>query len=410
MQPDRPHRFLFILHELSRTGAPVHCLSFMRWIRRTHPEDAVDIFAMGGGELEKEFAAAGHLLDFAVPDKEVRMPSFLRWLFPRLRLRLLGQVRRVRAYFIKKHRMHAVAKSYDCTVCLSVSTTLMIPKLKNDASAVVLWFQELEFSVSNFIFEHPSFPQKLHQADKIIASGEAVRDNLVENYGIDPAKVENIPTFVDAVGDPALPSAAVRRGCGIPADAHVVTAVAWLQWRKGPDLFLRMARHLPAAIDGKEVHLVWVGNATFPWQMNEMKRRTQLANLERRMHFVGHQADAASYIAASDVFVLPSREDPYPLVLVEAALLKRPIVAFAGSGGAEEFLRDDGGVIVPYGDARAMARAVETLLRDPALRQQYASRIRARAEGHLTDVLAPRMYASLLQATAQMEEKAVSPL
>jgi glycosyltransferase involved in cell wall biosynthesis len=79
-----------------------------------------------------------------------------------------------------------------------------------------------------------------------------------------------------------------------------------------------------------------------------------------------------------DCFVLPSREDPCPLVVLEAAATGLPIVCFKGSGGAADFVGADAGVAVPYLDIHAMAQAILELQKSPELRRRLGSTAMAR--------------------------------
>jgi glycosyltransferase involved in cell wall biosynthesis len=54
------------------------------------------------------------------------------------------------------------------------------------------------------------------------------------------------------------------------------------------------------------------------------------------------------YLSVFDIFALTSREDPYPLVVLEAALLQKPMVCFEKAGGAQDLIETDAGLIVPY--------------------------------------------------------------
>jgi glycosyltransferase involved in cell wall biosynthesis len=81
----------------------------------------------------------------------------------------------------------------------------------------------------------------------------------------------------------------------------------------------------------------------------------------------------ADYMAAADVFVLTSREDPYPLVCLEAAALEKPIVCFEGGGGTPEFVEADCGFVVPYLDIIGMADRVISLLDSPDCRDNLGA-------------------------------------
>jgi glycosyltransferase involved in cell wall biosynthesis len=75
------------------------------------------------------------------------------------------------------------------------------------------------------------------------------------------------------------------------------------------------------------------------------------------------------------IFALTSREDPYPLVVLEAGLSGVPVVCFQGAGGAPELVEADGGVVVPYLDIELMADSIAWLADDPVARQQRGQRL-----------------------------------
>src|SRR5690606_2041009 len=110
--------------------------------------------------------------------------------------------------------------------------------------------------------------------------------------------------------------------------------------------------------------------------------------LEDRVHFVGEVVDPVDLFSQLDAFCLTSREDPFPLVMLEAAGTGAPIVSFP-NGGVVEFVGDDGseerrGVVVPYLDADAMADAVANLLRDDEARLAMSRQGRNRTLSHHT--------------------------
>src|SRR5690606_20540107 len=68
--------------------------------------------------------------------------------------------------------------------------------------------------------------------------------------------------------------------------------------------------------------------------------------------------DPIKYFREFDIFLLPSREDPFPLVAIEAGMLGLPIICFEGVTGTAEILLNGGGKIIPYMDIIAMGKAV----------------------------------------------------
>jgi hypothetical protein len=83
-----------------------------------------------------------------------------------------------------------------------------------------------------------------------------------------------------------------------------------------------------------------------------------------RIHLPGRlpQDEIGAFYAAADVYVLTSREDPFPSVIMEALDAHTPVVAFENAGGFEEVLRGGAGLLAPHGDVAAMAAEVLALL------------------------------------------------
>lgn len=94
--------------------------------------------------------------------------------------------------------------------------------------------------------------------------------------------------------------------------------------------------------------------------------------------FLGHRDDVAARLAAAAVFVLPSQWEGQPLALQEALRAGVPVVA-TRVGGVALLTGEDAALLVPAGDARALAGAVRSVLTDPGLAARLAAAARARA-------------------------------
>jgi glycosyltransferase involved in cell wall biosynthesis len=159
-----------------------------------------------------------------------------------------------------------------------------------------------------------------------------------------------------------------------------VVGCGTVYWRKGVDLFIDTAvRCMRLGID--DAHFVWVGADHWdadaqsrrlgPWR--DILRRIPESGLEGRVEFLGPRTNAREYFAAADVFLLPSREDPFPLVCLEAAQCGTPIVCFDGAGGMPDFVGSDAGIVVPHLDVAAAADALNLLRRDQSLRERLGA-------------------------------------
>ncbi len=117
------------------------------------------------------------------------------------------------------------------------------------------------------------------------------------------------------------------------------------------------------------------------------------SGISESVWFLGEKTNPIDYFTAADIFLLTSREDPFPLVCLENASLGNPIICFDKSGSIPELVGDDGGCVVPYLDVEEMAAAVVNLANDPILRRGCGENIRKRVLNDFTvDKQAPVIY------------------
>jgi glycosyltransferase involved in cell wall biosynthesis len=100
--------------------------------------------------------------------------------------------------------------------------------------------------------------------------------------------------------------------------------------------------------------------------------------------FLGFKDNVNDYLRLADIFVLPSREDPLPLVALQAANCGLPIICFADAGGTPDLVGEDAGYVVSFEDVEAMADKTVSLMQDRELRQALGSRAREKFVAHFT--------------------------
>lgn len=111
----------------------------------------------------------------------------------------------------------------------------------------------------------------------------------------------------------------------------------------------------------------WVPNDTLT---QVLLRELAIFGLEDCVRFLGEKENPYPLLNACDVFCLPSRIDSFPLTMLEAAALAKPVVCFARSGGAAEFCALGGGFAEPYLDTLAMGQRCLDLMANPNLRRE----------------------------------------
>jgi len=210
-------------------------------------------------------------------------------------------------------------------------------------------------------------------SDLFMAAAPAIRDNLVVRHGIAADLVQVVPAHIACDDEAPTPAeiTALRRGWGADSKAIVVFGCGTTDWRKGPDLFCEIAARCLAV--RPDLRFVWAGG-------DADYHRDWLAEhgLREQVHFLGTRGDVRRLLHATDLFLLSSREDPMPLVALEAAATSLPVVCFAGAGDIPAFVGADGGVVVPMEDVEAATAAILRLADDADERRSLGDRIATR--------------------------------
>lgn len=184
----------------------------------------------------------------------------------------------------------------------------------------------------------------------------------------------------------------IRDQFGLPHDGVLILSCGSADWRKGADLFVQLARVVCQERPKRAIHFAWLGADPNSLDLVRLQYDVGKAGLHGRVSLLAPVPDPKPYFEAADVFALVSREDPFPLVMLEAASAGRPIVCFQDAGGAPEFVENDCGIVTPYLDMPAMARAICSLVDDEGLRlrlgKHAAEKVRQR---HDINVAAPKI-------------------
>ena len=218
----------------------------------------------------------------------------------------------------------------------------------------------------------------LHEApwvsgDCFVAVSDFVRRRLIEVNGTPPGRTHRVYNGID-LSRFALPArGALRRLLGVGGDARIVFCSGRAQPYKGIQVAVRAAARMKArGMDG--VHWAFAGDGAW---LDALRATAREAGVDDRFHFLGARGDVPELLGDADVAVVPSLwAEAFGLTVVEAMAAGVPLVA-ARSGGIPELVEDGRtGILVPPGDADALADAVRGLLADPSAAGEMARRAR----------------------------------
>ena len=321
----------------------------------------------------------------AIPEIEVRVTRFA----PGIRQRSLGAIvrgaRRAFAFpvdllgliwYIRRNRIdviHGTEKPRDAVYAT------VLGRLTGAKSVVhmhVKWSDEY------------SKPARLAvaKADAVLSISDYVT-GTVADMGVPRGRIHTVLNALDASGwDPAIDGSAVRREFAIPTDAPVLTSVSRLFSWKGQR---ELVQAMPAVLERfPETRLLIVGgDELFVHGGSFTAELRQLASdlgVEHRVVFTGERRDVAQIMAASDVYAMPSFEEPFGVVFLEAMAMRLPVVGIDNGGTPEVVEHGRSGLLSPPWDVPALATNITTLIAHAELRTEMGEHGRRRVLDHFT--------------------------
>ncbi len=347
-----PTRVLVVSHDAHPHGAQYLALNLVRELTKGLGLE-VEVLLQGPGPLTADFEALAPVHEV---DAE-RAPA----LFAGLRKR-----------------------GFDLVLANTAVSGRIVPELHRAGFRLVTLVHELPGVIEQYGLQR-AVADAVRYSEKVVAGSPAVQAGLARY--LDPGQGGNVVVRPQGLftrsryrglADLAVPRRKLRVRLGLAADAQIVLAVGYADRRKGVDLLAASAAINCRAND--KLHFVWVGHRDVAME-EEVARLLRGTQAEGRFHFVGLDFDTDDYYAGADIYALPSREDPFPSVILESLSVGTPAVAFAGTGGGADLLaQNDCGVLVPPFDVPAYAGAIAALLDDSAGRRRLGEAGRALVE------------------------------
>lgn len=333
-------KVLLVGHDAFPAGSQMLLLNIGRILSRQFGCEVT--FALGSpGELLTSYREAGRTL---VAEDEAQFE------------RVLDLVRR---------------EGYRLCIANTVASGGRLPALKGHDFRVVSLVHELPGIIREKGLEAAAEAVGEHADVCVFATGH-IRDGLSELTAISGEVVIRPQGLYTPPVCESAAHAKVRRELKLPKTAKVVLNLGYADLRKGADLFAAVARTVSKA--RPDVHFVWAGGydpAVHAWLVSN--------NDCPNLHFLGARKDVGRLLSAADLFLLTSREDPFPTVVMEALACGVRVLAFEGAGGFVELLEDPRhGGLAPFADVEAMAREV--------LRELDRDDAKTRRQGLIEDI------------------------
>lgn len=333
-------------------------------------ENVVVLPAAGEGWLARELSSTGAAVEYFRLDRPFS-PAFASWL----------------ADLLRRHRIE-LAHSHEFTMAVYgawAARKAGIPHL-------------FTMHGGRYYAEQLRRRVALHLAARastaVVSVSHGLARHLARDLWIAASRIVTVP---NGVRPPQIQGTEpqLRGQLGLDLDDRLAVAIGNLYPVKGHAYLLEALALL--ATRHPKLHVAIAGRGELE---GALRQRARELRVENRFHLLGLRSDVGDVLAAADVFALPSLSEGVPLALLEAMLSGRPVVASAvgevpsvlGEGGA--------GILVPPGDAAALASALDSLLADPEAARRLGAAARMRAtESYSFDAMLNRyleLYAAAL--------------
>lgn len=319
---------LFVGHEAYRTGASLLLLNLIRWIY-SNREFKLRLLLLDGGPLLEEFQKYAQV-------RVLYKKNYISSLVQKIELNLI----------LQKSKPDLVYFNTVVTLKLYQSYQSLFSSFRK-----VLHVHEMPFSINELGGDNLN----LEDFDNVLVVNKRIKDFFIKSA----ISIPNISLVTEYIDVNELKS--YSKQSKIASGKKVVLGVGVASWRKGFDLFLQTAaisiRQFP-----NEFEFIWVGPIS-----NQDRARAkydiELLGINNSLKLVGESEEVYSYYQIADLLFLSSREDPFPLVMLEAAIFRLPVIYFQGTGGAEEFFNYKA-FEIPYGDCQAAAEKIKSILEE----------------------------------------------
>lgn len=328
---------LFVGHDGVQAGSEVVLLEVVKWFYE-HTSRRLKVLLLAPGPVADQYVKYADV--YVLPENRVDTPS-----------QLLA--------FLKE----SFEFIYLNTVASGRFLNLVDDHQVNLTGSIVTHIHEMEKILAEFDDEMQLI---LDNTNLYISASPASSKTLIEKYEIPETLVTTVPAFINPVADVNTPSITLRQQArdqfGIAHDAFVVVGCGTLYWRKGADIFIETAR-IANSLTDSDIVFIWIGDGP-----DREELEGSLTEKDRQfIRFIGNHRNANELTAMADVFYMSSREDPFPLVVLEAAQHAIPSVCFGEATGITEFVKYNSGIIVEKINPKKAGHAIVSYLDDPNL-------------------------------------------
>lgn len=334
-------KIIFVGHDADYAGAPLLNVSILKELKENF-KVKVYLILKSGGILEKEYKKYATVYNLAESyqtyDQKINL--------------------------IRNLKLQGV----DNAITSSVVSADVADLLNNEGIKILSLIHEMSGSIKkyNWIDSAKTIAKK---ADFVVFPSNIVKDGFIEIVDRVNGKIvvrpqgllrENI--YKNDIKEARI---LLREQLGLKKDSLILLGVGNADLRKGIDLFLDVA----ARITNPQVYFLWVGNVVPDME----KIINQRIKNYKNVIFIKTTPEISIYYAGADLYLLTSREDPFPSVVLESMSVGVPVIGFQDAGGFVDIVNSETGMLVPFEDTNKMTLAINNFLKNELKRKMLGN-------------------------------------
>jgi glycosyltransferase involved in cell wall biosynthesis len=377
---NKKRRILCVVPSASINGAIVVLMNFLSWLKQNHPDNDIETLVQWGKDNNPDTFYRNKLLEFG-------KVTFLQDLTDQAKEDLKKQLRR---------------KRIDCILfnsIISVETQIFLEPVN---APRVFFVHEMERLMHMF-----RLPDHMHLYNKqkthFVACSTSVKDDLRRVMNIPEQQITVIHEFIDVnhiydqlknIESSSQNPDFYNKLLQNEKSGLTIGFSGTFELRKSADLLPPLVLEIRKRV--AKPTIIWVGASTFngePATFDMVMNDVKTAGLTNDIVFIPKGLGHYKYYNRFDVFVMLSREDPFPLVNLEMGALGVPMICFERSGGSQEYAEMGGGVTVPFMDLGAIADQVKYFNDNPDRLNHYKNITPGIIKNNFTpEIQAPKLF------------------
>lgn len=208
-----------------------------------------------------------------------------------------------------------------------------------------------------------------HAAQHLVVTGEALKQQLINENGIPPDRITSVPTGIDTSRFHPRDRKLCREKLGLPSNAIIVGILATLRDWKGHTVLFNAINKIYKS--HPTLRVLIVGDGPYRDRLDNHLKNLQIVN---RVLFVGHQDNPEIWLGAMDIFTLPSWGDEgVSQALMQAMATGLPVITTPIGGLTEAVINDLTGLIAQPRDSNDLASSIDKLINNKTLAKQLGT-------------------------------------